>query len=75
MTREHRKKQRLFNTALPANCRECGVLVCIAPSRNGIQCKFDLDDNSNPTLTPHICAVATAKRLAREQILGENSFA
>lgn len=70
MTREEfERKQRLFDTAMPATCAACGVLVCIAPSKNGVLCRYDLDDDSNPTFTPHKCAVATAKETLRERIL------
>lgn len=62
--------QRLFDTAIPCHCLQCGMLICIAPSRNGVQCKYDLDDKSNPTFTPHKCPGAEIKKQLHQKIKG-----
>lgn len=54
--------QRLFDKAIPAFCRDCGMLICIAPSKNGVQCKYDVDDKSNPTFVPHKCPSVKLKK-------------
>lgn len=56
-------RQRLFDKGQPGSCLKCGMLVCFAPSKNGVQCKFELDENSNPTFAMHKCPAAKSTRI------------
>jgi len=67
MTRkEFDRKQRAFDKAHPANCVHCGMLVAIVPSKNGVDVKVDLDEESNPLLAAHKCPMAGFKKKIKE---------
>lgn len=53
--------QRIFDKAIPARCKDCGMLIAWVPNRNGLQRKCDIDDNSNPTNIAHSCPMTPIK--------------
>jgi hypothetical protein len=44
------------------------MLIAIAPSRNGVDMRLDVDDQSNPTFTHHKCPTARIKKEIYEKL-------
>ncbi len=66
--KEHQRLQKITDSARPGFCSACGVLIAIAPNKNGLQEKHDLDDESNPLLALHRCPMRAVKSKAHEKI-------
>lgn len=57
----------------PGSCQQCGAIVCMRVSKNGVWGKFDLDMDLDPTRKPHRCHVAEVKRKQRELFLSKSN--